>query len=327
MKRLRVGLLGCGGIGARHATAVCVLKDEMQLVACGGRSESKVQEFAARFGAAPFTDLRRMLDSQIDLLIVALPPFAHTGQVEQAVAAGAHVLVEKPIALDMTRARSMVDAAAKAGVVAACGFMYRFGAAVTRWDAAAKGGETGRAGLFTGQFHCNALHADWWRERAKSGGQMVEQLIHIVDLACHQLGEPQSVYARTANFFHRNVAGYDSDDVSAIVLGYGDGRVGVLNATNGAVPGQWSKLWQVVAERMTGRFTGWNTATLTHTGGAPRVEEIDEQTDVFVAQLADVAAAIRDQRPATVPLSDGASTLRIVLAAQQSAAEGREIPL
>ena len=128
----------------------------------------------------------------------------------------------------------------KAGVVAACGFMYRFGAAVQRWDAAARAGEAGRVGLFTGQFHCNALHADWWRERAKSGGQMVEQLIHIVDLARHQLGEPQSVYARTANFFHRDVAGYDSDDVSAIVLGYADGRVGVLNATNGAVPGQWT---------------------------------------------------------------------------------------
>ncbi|HKQ14707.1 MAG TPA: Gfo/Idh/MocA family oxidoreductase [Steroidobacteraceae bacterium] len=327
MKRLRVGVLGCGGIGARHATAVGVLKDEMQLVACCGRSDGQVGEFAARFAAAPFTDLRRMLDSQIDLLIVALPPFAHTGQVEQAVAAGTHVLVEKPIALDMTRARSMVDAAARAGVVAACGFMYRFGAAVKRWDAAAKDGEAGRVGLFTGQFHCNALHADWWRERAKSGGQMVEQLIHIVDLARHQLGEPQSVYARTANFFHRDVAGYDSDDISAIVLGYTDGRVGVLNATNGAVPGQWTKLWQIVAERMTGRFTGWNTATLTHTIGAPRTEEIDEQTDVFVAQLADVAAAIRDRRTPSVPLSDGASTLRIVLAAQQSAAERREVAL
>jgi predicted dehydrogenase len=327
VKRLRVGLLGCGGIGARHAAAVGVLKDEMQLVACCGRNESKVRDFAARFGAEPLTDLRRMLDLQIDLLIVALPPFAHSGQVEQAVAAGTHVLVEKPIALDMTRARSMVDAAEKAGVVAACGFMYRFGAAVQRWDAAAKSGEMGRVGLFTGQFHCNALHADWWRESAKSGGQMVEQLIHIVDLARHQLGEPQSVYARTANFFHRDVAGYDSDDVSAIVLGYADGRVGLLNATNGAVPGQWNKLWQIVAERMTGRFTGWNTATLTHTVGTPRTEEIDAEPDVFVAQLADVAAAIRDQRPPSVPLSDGASTLRIVLAARQSAAEGCEVAL
>ena len=195
-----------------------------------------------------------------------------------------------------------------------------------RWDQARAAGEAGRAGLFVGQFHCNSMHADWWRERAKSGGQMVEQLIHIVDLARHQLGGPQTVYARAASFFHRDVAGYDSDDVSAIVLGYNDGRVGVLNATNGAIPGRWDKLWQIVAERMTGRFTGWNAAVLTHTN-EPHSENIDTQTDVFVAQLADVCAAIREQRAPRVPLADGAETLRIMLAAWESAQTGREIRL
>lgn len=327
MSRLRVGLLGCGGIAKRHATAVAALSDRMELVACCGRDESKVAAFANEFGASPHIDLRHMLDaSRLDLVIVALPPYAHTGQVEMIAAAGVHLLVEKPIALDAQRADAMVEAARSAGLVAACGFMYRFGDAVVRWDQARAAGETGRVGLFVGQFHCNALHADWWRERAKSGGQMVEQLIHIVDLARHQLGQPQTVYARAANFFHRGVTGYDSDDVSAVVLGYDDGRVAVLNATNGAIPGRWDKLWQIVSERMTGRFTGWNAAELTHTDEV-RTENIDTQTDVFVAQLADVCAAIQEQRPPRVPLSDGASTLRIVLAAWDSVKTGREIRL
>lgn len=328
MSRLRVGLLGCGGIAARHAGAIAALSDQMELVACCGRDETKVTEFASRVNAASFVDVRRMFDAaRLDLLIVALPPFAHAGQVEMAAAGGVHVLVEKPIALDMERADAMVEAARKAGIVAACGFMSRFGDAVMRWDAAAAAGETGRIGLFVGQYHCNTLAADWWRERAKSGGQMVEQLIHTVDLARHQLGEPQYVYARTNNFFHRDVARYDSDDVSAMVLGYNDGRIGVLNATNGAIPGQWDKLWQLVGERMTARFTGWNTATLTHTAGTPRSEHIDTKTDVFVAQLADLATAIRDKRSPHVPLEDGARTLRIVLAARRSADEGREVCL
>ena len=328
MSALRVGLLGCGGIAARHAGAVTALSDRMQLVACAGRDALKVRTFSEKIGAVPYTDFRRMLDvEKLDLMIVALPPYAHEGEVEAAARAGVHLLVEKPIALGMERAESMVRAAAGAGIIAACGFMYRFGDAVARWDAAARAGETGRAGLFVGQFHCNALHAEWWRERAKSGGQMVEQLIHIVDLARHQLGEPQSVYARTANFFHRGVERYDSDDTSAIVLGYDDGRIGVLNATNGAIPGQWDKLWQVVGERMTGRFTGWNAGVLTHTSTPLRVEEIDTQTDVFVAQLADIAAAIAEGRQPRVPLADGAATLRIVLAARRSAAERREIGL
>jgi predicted dehydrogenase len=304
------------------------LGEQLQLVACCGRDDYEVAGFATKFDCARYTDFERMLQEQrLDLLIVALPPYAHSGQVEQAAAAGIHLLVEKPIALTMERALSMVSAVKRAGVVAACGFMYRFGDAVLRWDAEAAAGATGRPGMFVGQFHCNALHADWWREQAKSGGQVIEQLIHIVDLARHHLGEPQSVYARGSNFFHRGVDRYDSDDVSAMVFGYDDGRVGVLNATNGAIPGKWDKSWQVVAARMTGHFTGWNTGTLTCTQGETWVEKIDTQTDVFVMQLADVAGAISSGRAPRVSLDDGAQTLRIVLAASSSIVQKREIRL
>jgi predicted dehydrogenase len=349
VSRLRVGILGTGGIAARHAGAVAALSSQMELVACCGRPQPgngtpqvgsgeprpttagtrpKLAEFAAKFACAPYSDFDRMLQEQrLDLLIVALPPYAHAGQVERAAAASVHLLVEKPIALTMDRALSMLSAVKRAGVVGACGFMYRFGDAVRRWDAEAVAGATGRVGMFVGQFHCNALHADWWREQAKSGGQAVEQLIHIVDLARHQLGEPQSVYARGSNCFHRGVDRYDSDDVSAMILGYDDGRVGVLNATNGAIPGKWDKSWQVIAERMTGHFTGWNTGTLTRTQGEPHAERVDTQSDVFVAQLADIAEAIASARPPRVTLDDGAQTLRIVLAARESIAQRREIRL
>jgi predicted dehydrogenase len=328
MTRLRIGLLGCGAIARRHAGAIATLPQRAELVACCSRDGQKAAAFAGEFGATPWSNVGSMLEQGgLDLLIVALPPYAHRGEVEMAAAAGVHLLVEKPIALALQRAESMVQAARRAGVIAACGFMYRFGAAVQRWDLAQAAGETGRAGLFVGQFHCNALHADWWRERAKSGGQMVEQLIHIVDLARHQLGEPHTVYARAANFFHPDVPRYDSDDVSALVLGYDDGRIGVLNATNGAVPGQWDKQWQIVAERMTARFTGWNSATLVQTAGGVRQEQIDSQSDVFVEQLKDVLEAIKDKRPPRVPLAEGAATLRIVLAAQAAAHAGRELRL
>ncbi|HEY0748096.1 MAG TPA: hypothetical protein VGD63_15455, partial [Steroidobacteraceae bacterium] len=63
------------------------------------------------------------------------------------------------------------------------------------------------------------------------------------------------------------------------------------------------------------------------TGAEPRIEHIDTQTDVFIAQLRDVSGAIRERRAPRVPLTDGEQSLRIVLAAGQSARERREIPL
>ncbi|HEY0748474.1 MAG TPA: Gfo/Idh/MocA family oxidoreductase, partial [Steroidobacteraceae bacterium] len=312
MNPLRVGIWGCGSIASRHAEAIAAIPDEMRLAACASRDAASAQAFAIKFGATAYRDFDSLLRSaELELLIIAIPPFAHNGEVEKAAALGIHLLVEKPIALTLERATSMVNAAAEAKIVAACGFMYRFGDAVLRWDRAAAAGETGRVGMFIGQFHSNALHSAWWREQGRSGGQMVEQLIHIVDLARHQLGMPQSVYARASNFFHAGVERYDSDDASALILGFEDGRIGVLNATNGAVPGKWDKHWQLVAERMTARFTGWNSGVFTHTGAEPRIEHIDTQTDVFIAQLRDVSGAIRERRAPRVPLTDGEQSLRI----------------
>jgi predicted dehydrogenase len=319
---LRVGLLGCGGIGARHAKAAAQLPGEMKLVACCGRDLSRTVPFATEFGASAYSDFERMLgEERLDLLIVALPPYAHEGQVEAAGQAGVNLLVEKPICLDLDRAQSMLEATRN--VTAACGFMYRFGAAVERWGAA----DTGDSLHFSGSFHSNALHAPWWRSRDKGGGQMVEQLIHITDLARHCLGMPQSVYARAANKVHRDTPGYDSEDISAILLGYDDGRIGVLHASNAAIPGRWTKQWQIVATKMTGIFADMNNAELVTTAGEVTSKRIASDRDVFVAQLADVAAAIRDKRPPRVSLRDGADSLRISLAARRSADERREISL
>jgi predicted dehydrogenase len=328
VSRLRVGLLGCGGIGARHAGAVARLNEEMELVGCCGRDPERTSAFAAEHGGAPFSDLDQMIDrARPDLLIVALPPYVREGEIEHAAERGVHLLVEKPIALDTATADRLVAAAQQAGIVAAVGFMYRFGEAVARWQALSQAGETGPVGLFSGSYHCNSLHNAWWPDRARSGGQMLEQLIHLIDLIRVFMGEPDTVYARAANLFHKGVDGYGIEDVSALVFGWDDGRVATLNASNAAIPGRWQKEWRLVAERYTGRFEDWNKAVLTRTAGEVADEVVAGETDPFVAQLADLARAIRQGRPSAAPLSEGAASLRLALAARRSADERREIRL
>ncbi len=321
MTRLRVGLLGCGGIAARHAAALAKLGDRMELVACCGRDPDRTDTFAREHGGVPFTDLDCMLDAGIDLLIATLPPYNRHGEIEHAAARGVHLLVEKPIALDGAAADRMVDAVEAAGVVAAIGFMYRFGDAVRRWRAL----DTGPVGLYVGGYYCNALHAHWWRQRALSGGQILEQAIHQIDLIRHLVGEPDTVYARHANLFHRDIADYDVEDVSAMIFGWDDGRLASLTASNIAVTGVWHKEWMIMAERMTGRFESWDKAVFTHTTGDATAEAVAPVTDPFVAQLDDVARAIADRRPAYVPLREGARSLRLALAAVASGVEGREL--
>jgi len=87
------------------------------------------------------------------------------------------------------------------------------------------------------------------------------------------------------------------------------------------------KGWQVVAEKATGIFADWNNAEIVHTAGEPVSERIASTADPFVDQLEDVRDAIVDKRPPRVPLRDGLETLRLVLAARQSADERREVSL
>lgn len=320
---LRVGIVGCGGIAERHAQAVNALPERMRLVACTSRTLASAEALAQRHGMRAVASLDHLIAEQIDLAIVTIPPFARSGEVEQLARSGVHLLVEKPLALDVGAAEAMALAVAEAGVRAAVGFMYRHGGAIQQWRLR----DTGPIGLYAGTYHCNALHADWWRDRAKSGGQIAEQVIHQIDLIHYLMGRPDTVYARMANLFHQAVAGYTVEDVSAIVFGWDDGRIATLNASNIAVPGIWHKDWTILGQHIAGRFGGWNDATLSWTDGSGRQEQLAEPTDPFVAQLVDLAEAIAQGRPPLVTMADGIMATRLALAAVQSAEEGRVVRL
>ena len=316
---MRVGILGCGGIAVRHVDAAKAAG--LDVVAACSRDLAKAENFAAEHGGTAFDDLDRMIDAGLDLLVVTTPPFGRHGEAEHTASRGVNLLVEKPIALDLSAATRMADAVEASGVTAAIGFMYRHGSAVKDW----KRRDTGPVGLYAGGYHCNALHADWWRDEAKSGGQILEQVIHQIDLIRHMMGEPATVYARRANLFHRDTLGYSVEDVSAITFGWDDARIATLNASNIATPGVWHKEWNVFAEKLTGRFANWNEAVFTPTVAGATPEPVIDAADPFVAQMQDVAAAIRDKRAPLIPLREGVTTLKLALAARQSADERREI--
>lgn len=332
MDKLRTGILGCGGIAHKHAQAALALSDQIELVAFCDRLEANARAFSEQYTrgrATVWAAHEAMLEREaLDLLLVCLPPFAHSDEVERAAARGIHLLVEKPIALSSAQAWRMVETAERAGIRTQVGFMYRFGAAVTTLKDRLQAGTAGAPGLFSARYFCNSLHAPWWRARDKSGGQLLEQVIHLFDTMRYLLGDPATVYSRQANVFHRDTPGYTVEDVSATVMGFGDGALGVIYATNGALPGKWIKEWRVVTGRLLAEFADWNHATLIPTvEPALPPEVIASDQDVFVLQLRDLVEAIRTGAPTRTPLRDGAKTLDLVLAAARSAELHTEVHL
>jgi predicted dehydrogenase len=331
-QRLRTGILGCGGFAHRHARTLGLLAEEFEMVAFCNRTIENAAAFSEKYTdevAPVFADHHQMFEEvPLDALIICLPPYAHSDEVEIAAKLGVHVFIEKPMALTSELGWSMVKAAEDAGIVTQVGFMFRFGEAIERLKQMIDSGEAGAVGLMAARYFCNALHASWWRKRNLSGGQLVEQVIHMVDLMRYLMGDATTVYSRQENMFHQDVEDYSVEDVSATIFGFPKGGVGVIYATNGAIPNRWINDYRVVSKYVTAEFTDANHATFHHTTDTSRPPEvIASDRDIYLAEMQDFLTAIRTGRKTRTPLREGAKSLDLALAATQSAQSGRAMQI
>ncbi|HUE98554.1 MAG TPA: Gfo/Idh/MocA family oxidoreductase, partial [Anaerolineales bacterium] len=222
----------------------------------------------------------------------------------------------------------MVNAAENAGIVTQVGFMFRFGEAIEHLKRMIDSGDAGSVGLMSARYFCNSLHAPWWRKHLLSGGQLVEQVIHMVDLMRFLMGDAITVYSRQENMFHQDVADYTVEDVSATIFGFPNGGLGVIYATNGAIPNRWINDYRVVSRNLTVEFTDANHATFHHTAEPGRQPEvIASDRDMYVSEMQDFLNAIRMGQKTRIPLREGAKSLDLALAATHSAQIGNEVRL
>ncbi|MDF2440573.1 MAG: hypothetical protein JWN98_1557 [Abditibacteriota bacterium] len=329
MAEYRVGLIGCGGIANAHAKVLQEL-EQTRLVALCDVAPERAHDFNTRYagGAAQaYPDYSAMFEGEkLDIVYICLPPFAHRDEVEQAAQRGVHVFIEKPIALDMQLADRMVQAVQSGGVHSQVGFMMRFGEAVEQVKALIENGEAGTPGWALGVYRCNALHAPWWRDQSKSGGQIVEQIIHTYDIIRYLLGEPKSAFAVLDNLFHREVEGYTAEDVSAATLQFQSGAVASIAGTNGAIPGKWQASFQLVCKNLTAEFADANHATLYRTDREPvETTQIDGTRNLMREETLDLLHAIESGAATRTPMSEGAKTLELVLAVAKSGQSGEVV--
>jgi predicted dehydrogenase len=329
-QRLRTAILGCGGFAHRHARKLRQLENDFEMVAFCNRTIEKAATFSRQYtnGQAPiFADHHQMFDQvPLDVVVICLPPYAHSDEVEIAANLGVHVFIEKPIALTSEQGWRMVTAAENAGIVTQVGFMFRFGEAIEHLKGMIDSGTAGLAGLMSARYFCNSLHAPWWRRRDLSGGQLVEQVIHMVDLMRFLMGEAMTVYSRQENLFHQEVDDYTVEDVSATVFGFSNGGLGMIYATNGAIPNRWINDYRVVSRNLTVEFTDSNHATFHYTAEPDRRPEvIASDRDIYLSEMQDFLTAIRTGYKTRIPLQEGAKSLDLALAAARSAQTGSEV--
>jgi predicted dehydrogenase len=297
---VRVGLVGAGGVGARHARTLAGFAD-VDLVAIGDPDAAAARALAAELGADPVAGVDGLLGRGLDAVWLCVPPFAH-GDLEQAVVrAGLPFFVEKPLAADLTVAEDVAHAVRAAGLPTATGYHWRHLDTVGRARSALEGRVVRLVGA---RWWGSTPPPSWWSRQDRSGGQVLEQATHVLDLVRVLAGEVAEVAGAAAR---STVGGRDVPDATAAVLRFDSGAVGTVS-TSCVLPALAVAGLDVVGDGVSVELTETALRVRDRDGDVRTAPTVDARTAVdraFVdvlsgraapAGLVDVAEALRTHR-------------------------------
>ncbi|MDA0746925.1 MAG: Gfo/Idh/MocA family oxidoreductase [bacterium] len=225
---IKVGFVGAGGRAGSHMKVLQAM-DDVEITAICDVAEETANRVAGELGARAYTDHHRMLDEEdLTALYVSVPTFAHTDAEVLAVQKGLHLFVEKPVAPTMEKALEILKAVKKAGVLTSAGYQVRYLGYVQQ----ARNFLQNETVAMTSVSRWGGLPGTpWWRVMAQSGGQLVEQTTHQIDLLRYLVGEVEEVHAYFALRTLTDVPNLDIPDVYTLNMKYASGAIGSLTST------------------------------------------------------------------------------------------------
>ena len=330
-KTVRVAMIGSGGMANAHIGPLQSLKD-VEVVGFCDLNLELAQAMAAKHGGDAFGDAAEMLDAvKADCAYVLLPPFAH-GKAEMAcIERDVPFFVEKPINNDWKQACGIAKAVAEKGLVTSAGYMNRYRKGI---QAAKKalvkdpavyvyGGWIGGSPPPVATSNIGA----WWVQKAKSGGQFVEQVTHTVDVVRFLCGEGVEVSAFAAQGFNSGIENYDIDDATAVSVKFADG--GVCNLVSCCASNAKGGVFlDVYAKNIAYHFEGWGHDCTVYKPGKEN-ETIPGSEDIFRVEDEAFTKAVRagTDKGILCSYADALGTLEITLAANKSAETGKVVKL
>jgi len=236
---LKFALVGCGRIAKRHSELLGHGQIAgARLVAACDIVAAKAERIAATFGVPAYTDMHAMMERERpDVVVVLTESGNHPRHVIELARHGAHVVVEKPMALTLADADAMIRACDAAGVRLFVVKQNRFNVPVQKAREALEAGRLGRLILGTVRVRwCRRqdyYDQDAWRGTwALDGGVLTNQASHHVDLLEWMMGDVESVFARATTALAR----VETEDTAVVTLKFANGALGIIEATTATRP-------------------------------------------------------------------------------------------
>jgi predicted dehydrogenase len=341
------GIIGCGAISPFHAEAITHLSDAKLIAVCDTveeRAKSLAEKFDANFC---FTDYYKLLEtSDINIVNLCLPPSLNEKITLAAAEAGKHVIVEKPMAINLKQADKMItacrNAKVKLGVILPC----RFDDDTQRAKRLIEEGKLGK--LFLGNAFTNWYRTKEYFETAawrktwegQGGGALMNQAIHAIDLLQWFMGPVKSIYGLIDTAVHS----IDVEDLSVAILRFKNNAVGVIEGSTAAYPGFPRKV-EVCGEKGTVIIKVQGIELVAIIGADMEIHGAFEQDyinkrdmdassgpvhltyEFHRRQLEDFISAVRENREPSVNGEEGRKSLEIIRAIYRSSNIGKEVKL
>lgn len=322
VNKVQVGLVGVGGIAQAHLKHI-TKHPNVELVALCDISKERVENQAKIHKATPYTDVDEMLQKEkLSALFVCIPPFAHGDLEEKAAQLGIHLLVEKPVELNIDNAQRKLTAIQQAGIINAVGYCLRY---LDTVQMAKDYLQNKEIAMVRGYYLTSFVKTPWYRVMKLSGGQLVEQATHVMDLMRYLGGEIAQVYADMSLQVLHDIEDMDIPDVTSVNVRYENGAVGHMDCTMI----QHDHRWGVELMGRDFRVTlNGSTLTINEKGQEPKV--YNSNTPDFYKVQADAfieAILTNNQDLVLADYEESVRTLQVTLAANESAEKNTVIKL
>lgn len=323
----KVGLIGAGTMGRTHLSAYKQITNAKVVAVCDPNQEKA--EKLANGNLKVVADYQQLLqDPDIDVVDICVPTYLHKEIVLEAAKKGKHVFCEKPLALSLEDGQAMIDACREANVKLGVGHVVRFFPEYYRLKDILKSGQIGEAKVVrTSRGGSFPLRADnWYGDYLKSGGPLVDLVIHDFDFLLWLFGPVKRVFAK-------NVQGQENFDHTLATLRFENGLIAHVEGSWAQPKGTpFATSYEVAGTEGVYTYSSEDSKPVvlkTSEGqhGAKSVPRSPLAKSPYAAQLEAFFTALATEQDLPVSGKDALRALEVALAAKQSADTGEVVYL
>ena len=338
---LKFALVGCGRISKRHSELLGENQiSGAQLVAVCDKVLEKARIIADKYNIPAYSDMHAMMKAEsIDVVVVLTESGVHAANTIDLAKYGAHIVVEKPMALTLADADSMIEACDKHGIKLFVVKQNRFNVPVVQLRNALEKGRFGKLIMGTVRVRWCRPQAyydqDPYGTWAYDGGVLTNQASHHIDLLEWMMGDVESVFAKSK----KALADIEAEDTAVVILKFKNGALGLIEATTAIRPKDLEGSISVLGETGSVEIGGfavnemktWNFAQMTdedesviekYSVNPPNVYGFGHQ-----AYYEHVVDCIQNKSPQLVDGLKGRKSLELINAIYESIETGKEVDL